>query len=125
MKSGNVLVICRSCLTGAAVWIYRGPSKDAERKAYRRACRREIERVRHWTSTMARRKANILQLLNDLTASVSITEGLSQQSRSAARRILSVAKEKTLCNSDFYNHIMEEQRRKGQKENKKNHNYDK
>ena len=59
MKKKIVTVILRSCLTGRAVWIYQGPSREAMQKAYQRACKKEIERMRNWSERMAQRTAHV------------------------------------------------------------------
>lgn len=111
-KDYNILQILRSCITGTAVWIYRGPSREAARKAYWRACRREAERVRGMAARAAQRKANIMRLLNDCLAGQPITADLPPEKRAAARRLLAIADEKPVARSEFYNHFMEERRRR-------------
>lgn len=110
-KKHTTLVIRYSCLTGKAVWIYNAPSNTAMWTAYWRARKREVERVRNWSRTVGLRKSNILRLLNDCTASVSITDDLPPDKREAAQRLRKMAEAKP-CHRDFYNHLMEERRRK-------------
>lgn len=106
------LIIRYSCLTGKAVWIYNAPSNGAMWTAYWRARRSEVERVRNWSQTVALRKANILRLLSDCTASLPVTGDLPPGKREAALRLRQVAEAPKACHRDFYNHLMEEQRRR-------------
>ncbi len=115
-----ITVIRRSCLTGRAVWIYRGPSKDAAYRMYRRACRREVERVRRWSSITAIRMQNITRLLNDCMDKLPFTTELTSQQQESAKTLQKISKQ-PLCSSEFYEHILEEQRRKKEK----SRNYDK
>lgn len=111
-KEYPVTVIRKSCLTGKAVWIYRGPSHNAARIAYWRACKKEVERVRNWPETMARRKANILAFLSELTANLPPLAEMPPEKRAAARKMLALAEEQPDPGLAFYEHIMEERRRK-------------
>lgn len=106
--------IRNSCITGRAVWLHFGHSSEAARKAYWRACRKEVERIRNWTETAARRKANILGLLSALTANLPVGEELPPEKKAAARRLVAIA-EKAVCDRGFYDHIMEERRRRQQR----------
>lgn len=109
---GDIVVIRKSCITGKAVWIYQGPSKKASWDAYWRACRREEERVRNWPQTAARRKENIMRLLNDCMADLPLTGELPPNQEAAARQLLSISKKGIPCRSDFYEHFTEERRRR-------------
>lgn len=111
-KEYPVTVIRKSCLTGKAVWIYRGPSHNAARIAYWRACKKEIERIRQWPERMARRKAEILAFLSELTANLPPVEEMPPEKRALARKLLAMADEQPDPGRAFYDHIMEERRRK-------------
>ncbi len=114
-KSSLITIIRRSCLTGQAVWIYQGPSKVSARLAYWRACRRELERVKHWGETMAQRRRNILRLMScDSSSSSVLDASMSDEQQAAARKLLAVAKMETDGRTEFYNHIIEERRRRSQ-----------
>ena len=108
----TVTILRRSCLTGKVVWIYRGPSEAAARVAYWRACKREIEFVRSYNERAARRAANIARLLADCTASIPINAELTPQQAEAARELKTIEKKEYVCDREFYNHIMEERRRR-------------
>jgi len=110
-RYGNISVL-HSCVTGRVLWIRRCQSREAERKAFGKVCRKEIERVRQWSMTMVRRKKNIMRLLSDVTNGIGITERMSPQHRSASRQLQAIAENPAACDRDFYEHIMEMQRRK-------------
>ena len=111
-KGGDIVVIRYSCLTGKAVWVYRGPSKGASYTAYCRACRQEVERVRSWSRTAGRRRENIMRMLGECTAAIPVTEDMTPQQKEAAGRLLAAAREKMPCSRDFYDHVVEERRRR-------------
>ena len=115
-----VTVIRDSCITGMAVWVYRGPSKSAACEAYRRACKAEMERMRKWGSVVARRKLNILRMLSDCVSGVPVTDMLQPQQKSAARYLLSLANKSMKYDSSFYDHIQEERLRKNKANNNNN-----
>lgn len=114
--------IRRSCLTGKVVWIYRGRLAKSADESYRRACIREIERVRHFSDMAATRQRNISRLLNDCMDGIPFTAELTPQQREAAEQLHSLMSRTTHV-SEFYEHIVEERRRRKQKT--KNRNYDK
>jgi hypothetical protein len=111
-KKPKYTKILHSCLTGKVVWIYRGPSREAMQKAYQRACKKEIERVRNWSERMARRTASITRLLTDLLADKPIDEELTPEQQEAAKELQAISKKQEECHSEFYKHIMEERRRR-------------
>lgn len=132
---GLITIMRKSCLTGNVVWIYRGPSENAARQEYSRACKSEFERMRHFSTFAARRCANIARILSDCMAEIPINAELTPPQREAARQLQAIQKKAVMYNREFYEHIMEErQRRKADREirqrmrnrdNKHNRNYDK
>jgi len=112
MKHPKVIVIRRSCLTGKVIWVYRGPSKGAANKAYIRACHKEVERVRNWDKIVARRQTVLARTLADMLAQVPVDSALTPEQQDAAKELQRIAHEKLEVNLDFYNHIMEERRRR-------------
>lgn len=106
--------IVKSCLTGKVVWIYRGPSREAARQAYWRACRKEIERVRRWGEHAARRVADVTRILTECTEGLPINAELTPQQKDAARQLRSIIKSAPECPREFYDHIMEERRRRAE-----------
>lgn len=121
-KQKQVIVIRRSCLTGRVVWIYRGPSRNAAYVAYHRACRKEVQRVRHWSERNAERRACILRLLNEWLADIPITTPLTPEQVTAAKEIRALARRDIACDHEFYDHIMEERRRRAEAKRLKREN---
>lgn len=116
-RNRPVIVIRRSCLTGKVVWVYKGPNKRAANTAYCRACKREVERVRHWGETAAERRANILRVLNDYLADIPLNAKLSPEQKAAVKKLQQLSKEDIACHREFYEHIMEERRRRREDQN--------
>lgn len=106
--------IRRSCLTGEAVWIYRGNSRGAARKSYFLACQRELERVQRWNERASKRRANIMRLLNECQADMPVTKTLAGSQRQAAEQLKNISCAAFLCDKTFYNHIVEERRRRAE-----------
>lgn len=112
-----VTVIRYSCLTGKAVWLYQGPSKQAARAAYRRACERELSRVRMWKKISDKYKVYMRNILDAHMVTIPITSELTDAQKKAARQLLRIANEPYPCYLEFYNHIIEERRQR--EENKR------
>jgi len=106
---GQLIDIRYSCLTGRAVWIHTGPTGAALRVAYCRACSQEVERINNWHETTDGRRSNVMRLLNDCLAGMSIMEDLPQEKKAAVRALLDIANNRD-CDRDFYDHVMEERR---------------
>jgi hypothetical protein len=108
----NVTVIRRSCITGKALWIYQGPSKNAAKVAYHRAVKKEIERVKNYKKELEARKAAVLRILNNCMAALPIGTELTPRQKAAAKTLLAISNEKVPCYMEFYDHIMESRRRR-------------
>lgn len=113
-KKHIVTIIRRSCLTGNVVWIYRGPSHTAAQEAYRRACKKELERVRKWSKVAARRCANVARILTACTERMPLTADMTAEQRESARRLQAISKQEQPCHREFYDHIVEEARRRNE-----------
>lgn len=111
-RKKTVTIIKRSCLTGKGVWLYQGASENAGRLAYQRACRKEILRFEKWKSVAEQRSRNILRILSECTASMPLTSDMTQEQKEAARLLKKLAKPEQKYESPFYDHIMEERRRR-------------
>ena len=132
---GLITIIRKSCLTGNAVWVYRGPSERSARLAYWRACRNEVERMKRFGTAASRRCANIARLVSDCMEYIPINVELTERQRDAARQLQSIQKKDVACHREFYEHIMAERlrrkndreirRRMRERENQHNPNYDK
>lgn len=111
-RNGPVRIIRRSCLTGKAVWVYVGPSYEAARALYYKACKREVERVRNWPEMMKKRAEAIGRYINDLTSRIPINAELTPEQKEGIRTLQAIQKNTPECDMEFYNHIMEEARRR-------------
>ena len=98
----------KSCLTGKVVWIGKSPTPVATKTAYMRACRREQSRMRCWLGTIASRKTNIMRFLDQLLPHGDIPTS----AQAAAQSIVKIANTETPCDTEFYNHIVAERRKK-------------
>lgn len=107
--------ICYSCVTGQAVWIYQGQSREGMLKAYQRVRRDEIRLERRWPRMMKRCSANILSLLNECTAAISVLGNLTKEQREAIKTLQYLADNPPEYYSGFYNHIRAERRRRDKK----------
>lgn len=115
-----VTVIKRSCITGNPVWLYQGPSESAARRAYSRACNFEIDRVKNWAATVARRTANIVGFLNECLEKLPKDAELTPVQAAAVRKLQAIARKAPACHLEFYEHIMASRRKI-----KHNRDYDK
>lgn len=113
-RKRTIIVIRKSCLTGRVVWVYKGPTKGAARSAYCRACKREVDRVRHWGETTAQRRAGIMRLLNECIDAMPITSDMTPKQKAAVRQLINLSKEDIACHREFYEHILEERRRRAE-----------
>lgn len=110
-KRSKSIFIRRSCLTGNAVWIYRGEA-DNERKTYWKACRFEVERVQRWTDIVSRRMGNISRLISDCLVNIPLNVELTPQQKQAVRQLQSVGNKGIICHRDFYEHIMAQRKQR-------------
>lgn len=101
-----------SCLTGQAVWVCHKLSYVAEWTAYKRACLREMARVENWKHTAEARKSAVLGFLDACMAGQPAVGDLPPEKKDAARRLLAIANAPYECYRAFYDHIVEERRRK-------------
>ena len=107
----RITACLKSCVTGKVVWVCRSTTREAARKAYQRARRYETERVAHWGELMARKRENILLLLDRLKEDQPSGRAMPNEMRTAARRIAIIANQERPCESAFYEHIAESARR--------------
>ena len=110
-KHKVIRILHRSCLTDQPVWLSPQRSRQAEAKAYKRACKHEIERIKGWGKRIEQRKGNILHLLSDLMANIPIFASVAEEQAEAAKQLNAIAEKSPLCYRDFYNHIMERKRK--------------
>lgn len=114
-KKDTKIFIKHSCLTGKVVWVYRGTAEGA-RKAYYRACKREVRRVRQWTSAMAARRQHLMKIItgsdSGSSSSTAILKRTSGERRKAVYEILRLGKQPPPQGRAFYDHLKEEARRR-------------
>lgn len=111
-KKRMMMVLHRSALTGKVVWMHHDMTYDARYKAYKRACMREINRMRQWTALVNRRRRNVTRLLSELTSHLPILGDIPKEQREAAKVITQLADKGLEKQSDFYEHIREEKRQR-------------
>lgn len=116
-RTKAVTVIKRSGMTGRAVWLYQGSSKEGARKAYERVRRKESTRVRWWKKRMQRRAKNIFSFLDKLLAALPMMGGIPSEKRQAIRDLQRLADNPPPCDTGLYNQLQQE-RRKWKKKNK-------
>lgn len=107
--------ICYSCVTGQAVWLYQGQSREGMIKALRRAARKEQVRARRFQCVIARRAQSIQGLLDECLAAIPILGKLTKEQREAVRRLKAIIAEKQERYSAFYYHIQNARRRRDKK----------
>lgn len=110
----QVLVLRRSCLTGRIVWLYRGASKRAAATAYYRACIKELHDHKHRNHQQAERQRNIMHILNECIADLDPTLPLTKEQQQSARLLRKLAEEPISTSNDFYEHVVEERRRRAE-----------
>lgn len=113
-REGPVKVILRSCLTGVPVWVYVGPSMAAMRKAYRKVCREEVERVRNWDKTEKEISEALGRRIDEFLSRFPKDHKFTPQQEEALKTLRAQQNEKEPCYMEFYNHIMEEARRRNE-----------
>ncbi len=109
-----ILAIRKSCITGNVVWVYNAPTYGAARVAYKRACDKELERVKHLPKVRAERKRNVMRIINECTADLSPLEPLSTEQQTALKELRRLAEEPIATDLEFYEHIVEERRRQAE-----------
>lgn len=114
-RTKDVTVIKRNGMTGRAVWLYQGSSKEGARKAYERVRRKESTRVRWWKNRMKRRAKTILTFLDKLLAALPMTGGIPPEKRQAIRDLQRLADNPPPCDTGLYNQLQQEQRKRKKK----------
>lgn len=107
-----VTIIKRSCITGKVVWIYRGVSREAGRRAYYRACKQEIRRIRQWTARMTVRQLALMQVVglggSSSSSGSGIYEDMTPEQLAAVKEISKMGCQPPPLDREFYNHIVAE-----------------
>lgn len=111
-KNKPLRVIRKSCVTGKAVWVSHRTEYRAVWRSYKTACKCEIERTKNLAEMAARLKGGVLKFLNDCLAHLPIDVPMTTEQQAAARQMLYMAEYNPYTKSEFYEHIVEERRRR-------------
>lgn len=143
--------ICYSRVTGQAVWVYQGQSRQGMKKKYYRTVASERKRKQQWARLQKARQANIRHLLDECCAALPILDTITMEQREAIRQLqqmidnpsefssplldhdrerrhqnyLAKRRNRYWKDADFRQHEKERQRKKQQAEITQNANYDK
>lgn len=99
--------ICYSCVTGQAVWLYQGQSREGMRRKYYRTVERERKRRRQWPKLQQTRQANIRQLLSECMAAMPILGTLAKAQREAIKTLQQMADDMPEFSSPLLDHDRE------------------
>jgi hypothetical protein len=99
--------ICYSCVTGQAVWIYEGQSREGMRRKYYRTVESERKRRRQWPKLQRTRQTNILQMLDECMAALPILGTLTKAQREAIKTLQQMADDMPEFCSPFLDHDRE------------------
>lgn len=113
-KEKKYIHVVRSCITGNVVWLYRGKSRAGAMRAYWIACKKELELMKKMPEIIAQRRESILKFLAALQASLPIDAELTEQQKAAAKTIRAIAAKDMKVDTEFYEHILEEARRRNE-----------
>lgn len=79
--------ICYSCVTGQAVWVYQGQSKEGMKRKYYRTVAIERKRKRQWAKLQRTWQAGIRNLLDECQAALPILGKLTKEQRETIRTL--------------------------------------
>lgn len=99
--------ICYSRVTGQAVWIYQGQSKEGMKKKYYRTVESERKRRRQWAKLQQARQTNIRQLLDECMAALPILGTLTKAQRETIKTLQQMADDMPEFCSQFLDHDRE------------------
>ena len=83
--------ICYSSVTGQAVWLYQGQSREGMRRKYYRTVESECKLRRQWPKLLQNRQTNIRQLLGECQAALPILGMLTKTQREAIKTLQQMA----------------------------------
>ena len=99
--------ICYSKVTGQAVWVYQGQSREGMRRKYYRTVESERKRRRQWAKLQQARQANIRQLLSESMGAMPILGTLTKAQREAIKTLQQMADDMPEFCSPFLEHDRE------------------
>ena len=121
------IYVRRSCINGKVVWMARCKSRKAADVSYCRAVKAELQRKSHLPRLDKQRRHNILAMLNEYLDYIPITQALTPEQVAASKYIRALSAEEIATHSEFYDHIIEEKRRRQEAQvirQQQNHNVD-
>jgi len=99
--------ICYSCVTGQAVWLYQGQSREGMKRKYYRMVEIERKRRRQWPKLQQVRQTNIRYLLDECMAALPILGTLTKAQREAIRMLQQMTGKSPEFCSPFLDHDRE------------------
>lgn len=115
-RKKTVTIVKRSCITGKIIWVYRGASSNGAHVAYWRACKKEVRRVRQRKAIMNERRRRLMKLLaiSDSSSTDSSIFGACRtpEQVKAIKSIIQMWKQEPSQDRNFYDHLIEEARRR-------------
>lgn len=99
--------ICYSRVTGQAVWLYQGQSREGMRRKYYRTVESERKRRRQWPKLQQARQTNIRQLLDECQAALPILGTLTKAQREVIKTLQQMADDMPEFCSPFLDHDRE------------------
>ena len=99
--------ICYSRVTGQAIWLYQGQSRDGMKRKYYRTVASERKRRRQWSKLQQTRQTNIRQLLSECQAALPILGKLTKAQREAIKTLQQMADDMPEFCSPFLDHDRE------------------
>lgn len=110
-RSPKYRYICYSCVTGKAVWVYQGQSRQGMRRKYYRTVESERKRRRQIPKLQQQRTANIKTLLSECIAALPIMSQMSKEQREAIKTLQQMADYTPDFSSPFLEHDRERRMR--------------
>lgn len=99
--------ICYSSVTGQAVWLYQGLSREGMRRKYYRTVESERRRQRQWPKLQQARQENIRLLLSECMDALPILGTLTKAQREAIKTLQQMADDMPEFCSPFLDHDRE------------------
>lgn len=99
--------ICYSRVTGQAVWLYQGQSREGMKRKYYRTVESERKRRRQWPKLQQARQTNIRHLLDECMAALPILGTLTKAQREAIKTLQQITSDVPEFCSPFLDHDRE------------------
>lgn len=99
--------ICYSRVTGQAIWLYQGQSREGMKRKYYRTVENERKRRRQWPKLQQTRQTNIRQLLSESMGAMPILGTLTKAHREAIKTLQQMTDDVAEFCSPFLDHDRE------------------